>query len=91
MTSTPSPIGQYTSKILWVDQRAPDDEGTIELFPDDTSMQARLKYLQAVTGSSPLFTQYIFPDAKSKSILRLPHALTPQQVQGYQRWLSTIH
>lgn len=83
--------GQYSSKIVWKDARAGADEAAIELFPDAASMQTRLQALQSIPKTSPQYTPYVSGDPARKTLIRLPKGLAPDQVQGYQRWLSTVH
>lgn len=82
--------GQYSSKIVWRDARAAGDDSTIELFPDEASLRARLQALTTQPKGAPEYTPYVFADPARKSLIRLPRALTADQAQGYQRWLSTI-
>ena len=83
--------GQYSSKITWRDQRAASEDATIELFPDEASMRARLQALQAVPKTAPQYTPFLIGDPAKKALIRLPKGMPSDGPQGYQRWLSTIH
>lgn len=82
--------GQYSSKIVWRDQRAGSEDCAIELFADEASMRARLQALQSLPTSSPQYTPYVSGDPARKALIKLPKGLAPDQAQAYQRWLATL-
>jgi hypothetical protein len=45
---------QYTVKVSWKDARAPFDDSTMEVFPDDASLKARKDYSEAISRSGGL-------------------------------------
>ena len=82
--------GQYQGKVVWRDQRAPNDEASIEFFPDDASLRARSNALGGETKPTLPMGALVIVNAANKSILRLPKGLNPQNVQGYQTWLQKM-
>jgi hypothetical protein len=81
--------GQYASKITFKDQRSKLGDGAIEVFADDAALKARMAVLEAQGKSDPSRAQHVFFAAASKSLIRLPKDLTPDQAKGYQTWLQT--
>ena len=82
--------GQYSSKIVWRDARANAEDSTLEMFPDEAALRVAFQALDAAPRTSPQYTPYVFADPPHKTLIRLPKALTPDQAQGYQRWLTTL-
>lgn len=82
--------GQYIAKVSWRDPRAPDDDATIEIFPDPASLQARFTYIDTIMKSSPLLLQWMFRNDARLALLRVPKDLTPDQAKQYENWLSKL-
>ncbi len=84
---------QYTAKTNWHDARLPapsnaaspdvSDGGSLEIFGDSAGAQARSTYMQTIGKSMPLFAEYDY--VKGPVILRVSHALTPDQAAEYQK------
>ena len=74
---------QYTEKINWVDNRSKDSQVdcSIELFNNMEDATARKTYLESISKSMPMFTQYI--EQKDNVLLRIDGALTPIQSNEY--------
>ncbi|MFE2071135.1 hypothetical protein ACFXDH_53850 [Streptomyces sp. NPDC059467] len=85
---------QYTSKITFDDTRISADDvtgtdkgdvergGAIEAFGSPADAQARAKYIQAVTKSMPMLTEYDY--VHGTVLVRLSHYLTPKQAADYK-------
>ncbi|WP_406458212.1 hypothetical protein OH768_28300 [Streptomyces sp. NBC_01622] len=92
---------QYTSKVTFTDSRikASDVEGTdkgdvdrggaIEVFADPADAKARAKYIQAVTKSMPVFSEYDY--VHGTVLVRVSHYLTPTQAAGYKDALDKLN
>jgi hypothetical protein len=82
---------QYTEKTSWADTRleqASDnmEGGTIEMFANQTDLQNRKTYVEAVTKSSSMLVQYIY--AYKNCLMRLSKNLTPKQAEEYKNILE---
>lgn len=84
---------QYTSKILFEDIRLTQEDytndedfvptgGTIEVFNNVEDMQKRKDYINSVTSSNSLFTEYSF--SKKNVLIRLDKQLTQEQAKYYE-------
>ena len=81
---------QYTSKIQFADNRLDQSYveendakgGTIEVFGTKEDMEKRKDYIETISSSASLFTQYIY--SKGYAILRLDVELTPEQAKEYE-------
>lgn len=81
---------QYTSKVNFVDNRISQEYveendakgGTIEVFENKTDMEKRKEYIEQISNSSSMFTQYIY--SKGNVLLRLEKELTPEQAKEYE-------
>ncbi|MFG3018902.1 hypothetical protein ACGFZQ_10190 [Streptomyces sp. NPDC048254] len=85
---------QYTSKVTFDDTRisAGDVSGTdkgdverggaIEVFGSAADAQARAKYIQSVTKSMPMLTEYDY--VHGAALVRVSHYLTPKQAADYK-------
>lgn len=86
--------GQYASKVTFNDTRikASDVSGTdkgdvdrggaIEVFATPADATARAKYIQAVTKSMPMLSEYDY--VHGTVLVRVSHYLTPDQAAGYK-------
>lgn len=86
---------QYTSKVTFTDShiKAADVEGTdkgdvsrggaIEVFGDAASAQARAKYIQTVTKSMPVLSEYDY--VHGVVLVRVSHYLAPDQAAVYKQ------
>ncbi len=84
--------GQYTGKILWRDSRTEPgirNDATIELFPDQASLERRKAYLEPFVVL-PITAQYMEVNAGRRLLMRLPHDLTPDQVVAYRDWFARL-
>lgn len=85
---------QYTIKVSWDDTRDERANGnrdaTIEVFATAVDLDARQKYTEAFSKAGGMWAQYIIRDDKHTALLRLPHALTPDQAKAYEEWLKTL-
>lgn len=91
---------QYTSKVTFTDSRikASDVEGTdkgdvdrggaIEVFADPADAKARAKYIQAVTKSMPVFSEYDY--VHGTVLVRVSHYLTPAQAAVYKKAVDKL-
>lgn len=80
---------QYTSKINFSDKRIDqfDEEnnpigGTIEVFDNAKDAENRKEYVEKITTSVSVFTQYIY--LYKNVLFRLDHELTPTQAKVYE-------
>lgn len=81
---------QYTSKVNFADNRISQEYveendakgGTIEVFENKTDMEKRKEYIEQISNSSSMFTQYIY--SKGNVLLRLEKELTPEQAKEYE-------
>ncbi|HEY6424310.1 MAG TPA: hypothetical protein VIY28_13885 [Pseudonocardiaceae bacterium] len=94
--------GGYVSKASFTDSRisptgegftdtspgAADAGGSVEVFADDQAAGARLKYIQAITANTPMFTEYDY--VSGPVLVRVSRSLTPQQAAEYQSALAQI-
>ena len=80
---------QYTAKVSWRDTRGGDD-ATLEVFANAADLEARRAYTDAISKAGSAFAQYIYPNTSRLALLRLPHALTPDQAAEYERWLAAL-
>lgn len=80
--------GQYVSKAFFVDRRytgqgqPPEKQNTIETFASEKDATRRREYIERVTASMPLFTQYIIQSGKV--LLRLDKSLKPSEAREYE-------
>ncbi|MER6224190.1 hypothetical protein ACWCYL_29890 [Streptomyces sp. 900105755] len=91
---------QYTSKITFDDTRISADDvsgtdkgdvdrgGAIEVFGSPADAQARAKYLQSVTKSLPMLSEYDY--VHGAVLVRLSHYLTPKQAADYKTATSNL-
>lgn len=91
---------EYTSKVDFSDSRIPasdgqgddpgdvDFGGSIEVFPSPALAAARVKYIQAVTASVPMFSEYDYQ--AGDAVIRVSHYLTPAQAADYQKAVKTL-
>ncbi|MEV7391444.1 MULTISPECIES: hypothetical protein [unclassified Streptomyces] len=91
---------QYTSKITFDDTRISADDvtgtdkgdvergGAIEAFGSPADAQARAKYIQAVTKSMPMLTEYDY--VHGTILVRLSHYLTPKQAADYKTAIDNL-
>jgi curli biogenesis system outer membrane secretion channel CsgG len=82
--------GQYIGKVNWMDARAKDDAGKIELFGDQATMQKWVDYTSAIAKSSPMMLEYIHAHPRRFAVLRLPKELTPDQEKQYEDWFDKL-
>ena len=80
---------QYTAKVDWTDQRA-SGVGTIEVFPNAASLQARQQYAEQVSKTDGALAQHIVANPGRLALMRLPHDLTPEQAAAYEAWFGTL-
>lgn len=91
--------GQYIGKVTFKDTRLADngnqgvdisvgDGGSIEVFATLDAATKRTTYVQAISSSAALFTEYDFQDGLV--LLRISHELTPDQENGYETALKTL-
>lgn len=88
---------QYTSKVNFLltsidrqtqDSIEIDDGGSVEVFANSDDAAARFKYLDAITASSPLFTEYHYQ--QGLVLLRLSRELTPDVAAQYEAALKGL-
>lgn len=80
---------QYISKVNFADTTVeqPDDKenpvgGTIETFNNAADLKSRKEYVEEITKSSPLFSQYIY--VNGNYLLRIDHDVTPENAKKYE-------
>src|SRR6266542_488796 len=81
---------QYIGKVSWKDLREPDDDATIEVFPDTATLKARTTYTETISKSAGMFAQYIVPNEQRLALMRLPHRLTPDDAEAYKAWFAAL-
>lgn len=92
---------QYTSKVSWKDTRVTRqyvndtgakievaDGGSVEVFDNATDAQARFKYIQAISTSSPMFAEWEY--IEGNVILRVSNELGKTKAQAYDDALKQI-
>lgn len=79
----------YNGKVNWTDTRVAVGQPTAELFADDASMQDRFRYLDGIAKRVP-GSPYLFRNAETRVLLRVPAGLTPSEAHEYELWLSTL-
>ncbi len=79
---------QYIAKMSWRDTRVArsgepgiDTGGTIEVFLDRQTLEARKSYIEEVTAGNAMLAGYMFDNGSA--LMRLTSRLTPKQAQGY--------
>lgn len=86
---------QYTGKAAWLDTRLPrenkeqlssSDGGTVETFANATDLEARRKYVEAVTSAASPFVEYAFTEGTV--LVRISKRLTPDQAAQYEALLK---
>ena len=85
--------GQYTAKFSFADTRLeqPEDDvtgGSIESFANDKDLQNRVKYVKAITESTPMFAEYEYTNGLM--FLRIDKGLTPDQAAAYDKVFQTL-
>lgn len=80
---------QYISKVNFADNTVEQGEdkenpvgGTIETFNNSADLKARKEYVEEITKSSPLFTQYHY--VNENYYLRIDGAVTPENAKKYE-------
>ncbi|MBU3171329.1 hypothetical protein [Clostridium estertheticum] len=74
---------QYTEKICWSDGRLKDSQtvSSIEVFNNKVDATARKTYIETISKSMPMLTQYL--TVKDNILLRIESGLTPVQSEEY--------
>jgi len=85
--------GQYTAKFNFADTRLeqPKDDvtgGSIESFANDKDLQNRVKYVKAITESTPMFAEYQY--INGLMFLRIDKGLTPDQAAEYDKVFQAL-
>lgn len=95
---------QYTSKVTFEDTRLEqvnlnnefitEEErneptgGTIEVFENKTNMENRKNYVESISNSISMFSEYTY--SNDYALLRLEHDLTPAQAKEYEEAFNNI-
>lgn len=95
---------QYISKVTFEDKRIEqtnaDNEflsqeeqneptgGTIEVFNNSEDMTKRKEYIEQISSSASMLSQYIY--GKNNALLRLENDLTPTQAKEYEDLFNSI-
>jgi hypothetical protein len=85
--------GQYTAKFNFADTRLEQlgndvTGGSIESFANDKDLANRVKYVKAITESTPIFAEYEYTNGLM--FLRLDKGLTPDQAAEYDKVFQTL-
>jgi hypothetical protein len=62
--------------------------GGVEIFPDEASAKARVKYIQAIGKGSPMFAEYDY--SKLNVVVRVSKELVPSDAKAFQDALNKI-
>ncbi len=85
------PFG-YLEKATWYDTRAGEkdasSECTVEIFKNAAAAGKRKKYLDAISESLPILSQYSY--LRKNILLRATKILTPEQAAEYERAIKTL-
>ena len=79
---------QYTSKVNFADTRTEQlskdnpTGGSVEVFANPQDAKTRWTYVDEISKSSPMFTQYLY--LNGNVLLRIDGALTPSQAKEYE-------
>ena len=85
---------QYTGKANFADTRTEQLDkdiptgGSVEVFANPQDAKTRETYVDGISKSSPMFTQYLY--LKGNVLLRIDGKLTPTQAKEYEAAFSKI-
>jgi len=85
---------QYTGKVNFADTRTEQLDksdpvgGSVEVFANPQDAKTRETYVDGISKSSPMFTQYLY--LKGNVLLRIDGALTPTQAKEYEAAFNKI-
>lgn len=77
-----------TNEFLTEEQQSEPIGGTIEVFNNEEDMQNRKNYIESISSSMSMLSQYIY--AKGNVLLRLDNELTPSQASEYENAFNEI-
>lgn len=72
---------QYTSKVNF-------DNGSIEVFENETDAKNRQDYINKIGESASLFSEYNY--LKDNVLLRINHEVTPEEAEKYEKEFQKI-
>jgi len=85
---------QYISKVSFADTRTEQlskdypTGGSVEVFANPQDAKTRETYVDGISKSSPMFTQYLY--LKGNVLLRIDGVLTPTQAKEYETAFGKI-
>lgn len=78
----------YLSKAEFTDSRVKAEKaGSVEVFEDDGSAEARAEYIQAL-GKTPMLTEYTY--VKGNVVVRVDKDMAPSDAKAYEDALNEI-
>jgi hypothetical protein len=86
---------QYTAKGVWRDPRTGEEGepdlgtgGTVEIFDSEADATTRFDYVEKITASSPLLTEYHY--RRGTVLVRVSSKLKPSQAKEYETALQKL-